>query len=93
MTIEVIAADPAGTLARARAAMIRACRGEPLGVVLTEGSPTTLSVPRDWMWWSAVLTGPDRFVLTVALEGFPVSGYDALRGLLMACGASEVRGH
>ena len=45
---------------------------------------------RDWFWWSAEVSGPTEITLTLQLEGFPVSGFSALRALLIGCGAAEV---
>lgn len=91
MTVSVTTPTPAATLAAARAAMIRALTGQPLGHDLAPEREATLSSDlRDWMWWSAVIVGPDQLDLVIALEGFPVSGFDALRDLLTACGATAV---
>ncbi len=91
MTVAVTTPTPAATLAAARAAMIHALTGQPLGLNLPPAREDTLSSDlRDWMWWSAAVVGPDQLDLVIALEGFPVSGFDALRDLLTACGATGV---
>ena len=91
MTVAVTAPAPAATLAATRAAMIRALTGAPLGHDLAPERAAILSGDRrDWMWWSAAIVGSDQIDLVLALEGFPASGFDALRDLLIACGATAV---
>ncbi|MDG1483965.1 MAG: hypothetical protein P8R54_30520 [Myxococcota bacterium] len=76
MTVAVTTLAPAAALAATRAAMIRALTGAPLG--------------HDLAPEPAASVGPGRLDLVLALEGFPVSGFDALRDRLRRhCGRAD----
>jgi hypothetical protein len=45
---------------------------------------------RDWFWWNGNTVNENLIVMTILVEGFPISGFDDLRWLLHCCGASSV---
>lgn len=45
---------------------------------------------RDWFWWDAKVFDNNRLVVYITVVGFPISGFDLLRWLLISCGASQV---
>lgn len=45
---------------------------------------------RDWRWRHSRVDTPDHLVVYIEISAFPVSGFDALRSLLVGCGATAV---
>jgi hypothetical protein len=48
------------------------------------------SEDRDWFWWAGRVADAETLHVYILLEGFPVSGFDDLRWLLLCSGAMQV---
>ena len=45
---------------------------------------------RDWFWWRGHVRGNDYIDVYLQVVGWPISGFDDLRWILLCCGATEV---
>ena len=45
---------------------------------------------RDWFWWDARVLDKNNLIVYINVVGFPISGFELLRNLLINCGATDV---
>jgi len=57
---------------------------------LNEDKLTWFDPGRDWQYWDAKVMSTDQLDIYIKVTGIPISGFDALRWLLLCCGATEV---